>query len=102
MLEEFELHKQEIIKADHVIDFVNVEYEHEPQEKLQESKPASEAVPYGDHTDAQYHKYTERDECPSDRPGTIKELLRSRSDDLLRFLRCGRKQSLILNKSYRR
>ena len=86
MLEEFELHQQEIIKADHIINFIDGEYEHKPQEKLPKGKPALEAIPDRDHANAQYHENAEHHECPPDGSRAIKQFIFSWPDHLLGFL----------------
>ena len=45
MLEESEFAKQKIVKADHVIKFVNGEYENEPQKELPECETVFESIP---------------------------------------------------------
>ena len=45
MLKEAKSAKKEPVKENHVIDFVDGEYEHKSCEELREREPASESVP---------------------------------------------------------
>ena len=67
MLEESEFAKQKIVKADHVIKFVNGEYENEPQKELPECEVVSEAVPNRYNAYASDHQHTKDHQRPADR-----------------------------------
>ena len=99
-MKEFELHQQKIIETDHVVNFVDGEYEHKPKKKLREGKLTSKTIPNRDHTNTQYHENAEHHECPSDDPRIVKQFFFSWQDHLLGLLCRLREKPLILNESH--
>ena len=84
-LKEVKLHKQEVIKADHVVSFVYGKYQHKSNKELPKGESASEPVPNGDNPYAQYHKNAKYHESPANGSGSIEQLLISRNKNLLCF-----------------
>ena len=74
-LKEVKLHKQKIVKADHVIDFINSKDQFKSQKELPERILTSECIPYGDHTRTDDHKKTKYHEDPACSPDAVKQLL---------------------------
>ena len=91
----------QIVKADHVVNFVDREDQDKPQEKLQERKTTAKAVPDGDHADTDDHQKAEHHEGPADDSCSVKQFLISGKQSFLRLLRCRRKELLVLDKCNR-
>lgn len=85
-----------------IIDLVDCENHHKPQEELEERKPTSETVPYRNHPDAQDHEEAERHERPTDDPCAVEQLFGSRLDDRLGLFGSRGEEPLVLNERHRR
>ena len=100
MLEEVKFQKQKVVDESHVADLIDRKDQHESQIELPKRKAASDAVPDGDHAQAEDHQNADDEKRPSDGPGPVEEFFLSLHQNLSCFLRGRAEELIILNKGH--